>query len=78
MACSATAHGLHFLRDEIDFHLESIAFGHFAQVVETIIFIIIDKIYDWAYLGLWMLVDISACGNVPCWVYSNENVSGDY
>ena len=31
---------------------------------------------DWAYLGLWMHIDISACGDAPCWVYSNENVSG--
>ena len=29
-----------------------------------------------AYLGLWMHTDISACGDAPCWVYSNENVSG--
>ena len=24
-----------------------------------------------------MLVNISACGNVSCWVYSNENISGE-
>ena len=23
-----------------------------------------------------MHIDISACGDVPCWVYFNENVSG--
>ena len=23
-----------------------------------------------------MHIDISACGDAPCWVYSNENVSG--
>ena len=23
-----------------------------------------------------MHIDISACGEAPCWVYSNENVSG--
>ena len=28
--------------------------------------------------GLWMLIDISACGNISCWEYSNENVSGQF
>ena len=28
----------------------------------------------WTHLGLWG--HISACGNVPRWVYSNANVSG--
>ena len=35
-----------------------------------------DAISSQAYLGLWMHIDISACGDAPCWVYSNENVSG--
>ena len=34
------------------------------------------KKQDWTYVGLWMHIDILDCGNVPCWVSSNENVSG--
>ena len=25
-----------------------------------------------------MHIDISACGEAPCWVYSNENVPGQF
>ena len=25
-----------------------------------------------------MHIDISACSEAPCWVYSNENVSGQF
>ena len=25
-----------------------------------------------------MHIDISACGDAPCWVYSNKNVSGQF
>ena len=28
------------------------------------------------HIDHWMHINISACGNVPCLVYSNENVSG--
>ena len=26
----------------------------------------------------WVHIDISAYGKAPCWVYSNENVSGQF
>ena len=31
---------------------------------------------DLSYLGLLMHINISVCGNIPCWMYSNENASG--
>ena len=33
----------------------------------------IEHIKSW---GALLRIDIPACGNVPCWMYSNENISG--